>query len=156
MENDSKKQVKHDVIIKNQVDTWVNQRTGEVLETTEILKPISRQGFMITYLAEIIRLIDTLGNRKMMVVKYILENMDKSSNTMFCTTRELAEKTKTSTQTVTNTLKVLEEAQIIQRRLGGLMVNPKLIHRGSNNKEKALLTRFYDFTDEQPEQEDIQ
>lgn len=151
--------IKHDVIIKNQVDTWVNQRTGEIIETTEILKPISRQGFMITYLSEIIRLIDKLGNKKMKIVKYILENIDKSTNSMFSTTRELAEKTNTSLQTVTQTLKILEEAQIIQRRTGGLMVNPKLIHRGSNNKEKALLTRFYDFGNEeqdQPKQEDIQ
>lgn len=139
------KEEKHDVIIKKQVDTWVNQRTGEVLETMEIMKPVSRQGFMITYLSEIIRLIDKLGNKKMQIVKYILENMDKSSNSMFCTTRELAKKTNTSLQTVTNTLKALEEAEIIQRRIGGLMVNPKLVHRGTNNKEKALLTRFYDF-----------
>lgn len=148
--------VKSDSILKFECDIWVNQRTGEVIETTEIMKPISRQGFMITYLTEIIKLIDELGNKKMQIVKYILENMDKSSNSMFCTVRELSEWTKTSKQTVQDTLKILERAGIIQRRTGGLMVNPKLIHRGSNTKEKALLTRFYEFVGNEGNEEDEQ
>lgn len=135
--------------MKNQInyeqDTWINQRTGEVIETIEILKPIGRQGFVITYLHEIIKLIDSIGNKKMLIVKYILENINLSSNSMFCTTRELAKATNTSLQTVTETLKILEKANIIQRRTGGLMLNPKLIHRGSAQKEQALLTRFYSF-----------
>src|SRR5690625_6097195 len=45
-----------------------------------------------------------------------LENMDKSTNTMIITTRELAIKSKTSRQTVIETLKILEEAQIIARK----------------------------------------
>lgn len=145
MSSNNEKFIKSDSLIKFECDTWINQRTGEVIETTEIIKPISRQGFMITYLSEIIRLIDELGNKKMQIVKYILENIDKSSNSMFCTVRELAELTNTSTRTVQETLKTLEKANIIQRRTGGLMINPKLIHRGNNNKEKALLTRFYNF-----------
>lgn len=145
MSSNNEKFIKSDSLIKFECDTWINQRTGEIIETTEIIKPISRQGFMITYLSEIIRLIDELGNKKMQIVKYILENIDKSSNSMFCTVRELAELTNTSTRTVQETLKTLEKVNIIQRRTGGLMINPKLIHRGNNNKEKALLTRFYNF-----------
>lgn len=139
------KRIKRDTIIKNQIDTWVNQRTGEILETVEIMKPIGRQGFMITYLTTILELIETIGNKKMQIIKYILANMDKSTNTYLTTTRELSEKTKSSPKTVTETLKLLEEKKIIQRRTGAIMINPQLIHRGSNNKEKALLTRFYDF-----------
>lgn len=139
------KETKKDTIIKSESDTWVNQRTGEVIETVEIMKPISRQGFMITYLETIIDLMETIGNKKMQIIKHILSNMDKSTNTYLTTTRELAEKTGTATQTVTETLKLLEEKSIIQRRLGAIMINPKLVHRGSNNKEKALITRFYEF-----------
>lgn len=132
-------------ILKTEIDTWVNQRTGEVIETTEILKPIGRQGFMITYLTTIIELLETLGNKKMQVIKYILENMDKPTNTYLTTTRELAEKAAVSHKTVIETLKLLEEKNIIQRRTGAIMINPRLIHKGNDNKEKALLTRFYDF-----------
>jgi Transcriptional regulators containing a DNA-binding HTH domain and an aminotransferase domain (MocR family) and their eukaryotic orthologs len=139
------KEIKKDTILKHENDTWVNQRTGEVIETVEIMKPINRQGFMITYLETIIDLIETIGNKKMQIIRHILSNMDKSTNTYLTSTRELAEKTGSSTRTITETLKLLEEKSIIQRRLGAIMINPKLVHRGSNNKEKALITRFYDF-----------
>ena len=53
-----------------------NKETGEYEEignADTFVKPIGRtEPFMITYLAEIINLIDTLGNKKMQVVKYIL------------------------------------------------------------------------------------
>ena len=58
MQEQKEKLIKKDTIIKYENDIWINQRTGETIETVEIMKPISRQGFMITYLAEIIRLID--------------------------------------------------------------------------------------------------
>src|SRR5699024_10236468 len=76
---------------------------------------------------------------------YILENMDKSTNTMIITTRELAIKSKTSRQTVIETLKILEEAQIIARKTGAIMIHSSLIHRGNESKEKYLLARFQEW-----------
>ena len=120
-------------IIHKGIERWQNLETGEIIEATEVIKKVERNGFMITYLSAIINLIDNLGNKKMQVVKYILKNM------------ELAEKSGTSLQTVTETLKTLEDAGIIKRRTGAIMIHSDLIHRGSANKEKALLTRFEEF-----------
>ena len=100
---------------------------------------------MITYLTTIVQLIDTLGNKKMQVVKYILNGMDKSTNTLIITTRELSEKSEVSIKTVVETLKTLEQAQIITRRTGAIMIHPSLVHRGKDTKEKYLLARFQDF-----------
>ena len=62
---------------------------------------------------------------------------------MIITTRELAEKTKTSLPTVSATLKLLlKESNLIQQRTGAIMLNPKLAHRGKDTKEKYLLTKF--------------
>lgn len=121
---------------------WVNKETGEEIVTDEVIKKTSRNGFMITYLTAIINLIDVLGNKKMQVVRYILKNMDKSTNTLIITTRELAAKSNTSLQTVVDTLKTLEKAHIITRKTGAIMIHPQLIHRGGSSKEKYLLTRF--------------
>lgn len=44
----------------------------------------------------------------MQVVKYILENMDKSTNTLVITNRELAEKSKVSLDTVSKTIATLK------------------------------------------------
>src|SRR5690625_4295133 len=108
------------------------RKESEVIEDNDVIKKTSRNGFMITYLTAIIQLIDNLGNRKMQVVKYILENMEKSTNTLIITTTELAKKSKVSRQTVSDTLKILEESQIIARKTGAIMIHSNLVHRGNH------------------------
>ena len=123
-------------------DIWINERTGEKITFNQIIKKTSGNEFMITYLSTMINLIDRLGNKKMQVVKYILENMDKSTNTLIITTRELSNKTKVSKPVVLDTLKILEDAKIIARRTGSIMIHSDLVHRGNEKKEKYLLVRF--------------
>src|SRR5690625_6009795 len=82
--------------------------------------------FINNYLTAIIQLIDKLNNKKIQVVKYILENMEKSTNTLIITTTELAKKSKVSRQTVSDTLKILEESQIIARKTGAIMIHSNL------------------------------
>lgn len=136
---------KESEVIYSGSSRWKNLDTGEVIEANDVVKKTSRNGFMITYLTAIIQLIDNLGNRKMEVVKYILENMDKSTNTLIITTTELAKKAKVSRQTVSDTLKILEEAKIIARKTGAIMIHSNLIHRGNHSKEKYLLARFQEW-----------
>lgn len=127
-------------------EVWVNKSTGEVREVDTFEKPIGREnGFMITYLAEIINLIETLGNKKMLVVKYILANMSKSENTLIITTRELAEKCNVSHTVVLKTLKLLEDSQIIERRTGAIMVSPKLMNNWKAPKEASMMIKYYEF-----------
>lgn len=132
-------------VLKNNLTTWVCQETGEIITAAEVLKPVGRQGFMIAYLSTIAEMLDVLGNKKMQVVKHILQDMDLGSNICLATVKELAEKSGAGKNTVIETLKLLEKAKIIQRRTGAIMINPMLLHRGRESKEKALLTRFYDF-----------
>ena len=136
---------KESEVIYNGSSRWQNIDTGEIIEANDVIKKTSRNGFMITYLTAIIQLIDNLGNRKMQVVKYILENMEKSTNTLIITTTELAKKSKVSRQTVSDTLKILEESQIIARKTGAIMIHSNLVHRGNHNKEKYLLARFQEW-----------
>lgn len=133
------------------VSTWVNQETGETITTTDIHKKTSRQGFMITYLSSFIELMDILGTKKFQIVKYVLENMEKSNNSLIITTTELSKKTKTSRQTVSETLKLMQESGLIERRTGAIMINPKLVHQGTNQKEKYLLTKFEAFNSDKNE-----
>jgi len=132
-------------VLYNGTSRWKNLETGEVIEANDVIKKTSRNGFMITYLTAIIQLIDNLGNKKMEVVKYILQNMEKSTNTLIMTTPELAKKAKVSRQTVSDTLKILEQAQIITRKTGAIMIHPQLMHRGNQGKEKYLLARFQEW-----------
>lgn len=128
-------------------EIWVNQATGEIREVDTFEKPVGRgNGFMITYLAEIINLIETLGNKKMLVVKYILEHMSKTENTLIRTQREIADALGMSTKTVNETLKLLADAGIIERRTGAIMVSPKLMNNWKAPKEASMMIKYYEFS----------
>ncbi len=119
--------------------------TGEVKEVDEFETKVNRSGFMITYMSAIINLIDKLGTKKMQVMKYIFENMSKTENTLIITTDELAKKSKVSKPVVIETLKILEDANLIKRRTGAIILHPRLMHRGDELKERYLLTKFETF-----------
>ena len=119
----------------------VDTLTGEILErqtVDEFERPVGRKDhFMITYLAEIISLIDALGNQKMKVVKYILQNMSKSENMLVITVQKLADKSGVS-----------DSAGIIQRRTGVIMVSPKLVNNKTAKGEATLMVKYHQFESE--------
>lgn len=120
--------------------------TGEPIIADEVVKKVNRNGFEITYLTYLVDLFDKLGGKKYTVFKYILPT--RALTTRFIiTTRELAEKTSTSTKTVVETLKLLEDSGLISRRTGAIMLLPKLAHRGSDRREAYLMQKFVEFDD---------
>lgn len=125
----------------------INPETGEILGDVIVadvaIKEIPRSGFSITYLATIVSLIDNIGNKKMQVVKYLLQSMD-SNNKLSETTREISINSGCSYRTVVETLKVLEAAGIIARKTGTVMLSPKLVHKGNAQKERFLMTKFFE------------
>ena len=132
---------------------WIKvSENGDILEerqVDEFERPVGRnEKFMITYLAEIINLIDNLGNKQMQVVKYILEHMQKADNTLIITTRELAEKSGVGHNTVLETLKTLENSGLIERRTGALMLKPKLMNNWKAPKEATMMVKYNEFSKE--------
>ena len=118
-------------------------------EVDEFERPVGRtEQFYITYLSEIISLIDTLGNKKMQVVKYILRHMSKSNNTLIITTKELAKKANVGYNTVIETLQILDDAGIIQRRTGAIMITPRLLNNKRADGEATMMVRYTQFNDD--------
>ena len=141
------------------IDPITHQPTGEVREFDEFKKEVSpndRHGFMVTYLAEIISLIDKLGNQKMKIVKFLLQNMDKRTNTLIMTTRELAKKSGVSFSTVIETLQILDEAGIVQRRTGAIMISPKLMNNRTGGGEASMMITYKAFGAEKEEPQEPQ
>lgn len=95
-----------------------------------------------------------IGGKKLKIVNYILDNVHLSNNMLIATTREIAKVTGTSTQTVSRTLQILEEGNIIKRRTGALMLNPELLMRGDDQKQKYLLLEFGSFEQEVNEKQE--
>jgi Fe2+ or Zn2+ uptake regulation protein len=126
-------------------ETGEIQITGEIIHTDDVIRKTPRVGFEITYMMYLFELFDKLGGQKYKVVKYILEHRSKAENILIITIDELAKKAKVSRQTVFDTLKVMEEAGLIARRTGAIMINAKLAHRGDDKKERYLLQKFETF-----------
>lgn len=123
-----------------------NPLTGEVKKVDVVIREVPRTGFSITYLSAIVQMIDSIGNKKLQVVKYILQKMD-SNNKLVETVREIAKGCNCAIQTVNDTLKLLENVGIIARKTGCVMLSPKLIHKGNAQKERILMTKFLEIKD---------
>lgn len=127
-------------------EIWVNQATGEVREVDAFERPVGREEpFMIAYMSEIINMIETLGTRKMLVVKYILKEMCKTNNTLVATVREIANDLEMSTATVNRTLKLLEDANIIRRKTGAIMLSPHFMNNWKSTKEASMMIKYMEF-----------
>lgn len=124
-----------------QVNPDTGEIIGEVKAVDVVIKEVPRTGFAITYLSSIINMIDSIGNKKMQVVKYILKNMD-SNNILLQTVREVAAGCGCSVQTVNDTLRLLSDTGIIARKTGAIMLSPKLVHKGNARKERYLMAKF--------------
>lgn len=116
---------------------------GEPQEVNVLVKQVARTGFMITYLADLVGMIDTIGNKKMKVVKYILSHMD-SNNKLTETEQEISDHCGVSRATVHDTLKMLSDVHFIARKQGVVMLSPRIAHRGNAKREHYLMTKFYE------------
>ena len=124
--------------------------TGEITEVGEFDEFITpapeagrhrRNNFGILYLMEFYCLLDELGNKKMQVVKFILENMNYE-NTLNMTAKEIAKKSGISYFTVKETLRKLEGANLITRKLGTIILNPHLLNRKNAQGEGNILVKY--------------
>lgn len=131
----------------------IDEESGEVIEVDKLYRKQTSGNFVKAYIVQLISMLDMIGGKKLKIVNYILDNVHLSNNTMIATVREIAEGTNTSTKTVNTTLKILEEGNIIKRRTGALMLNPELLMRGDDQKQKYLLLEFGNFEQEANEKQ---
>ncbi|EUJ64727.1 replication/maintenance protein RepL [Staphylococcus aureus] len=132
----------------------IDEQSGEVIEVDNLYRKQTSGNFHKAYIIQLISMMDMIGGQKFKVVNYILDNIHWSNNILMGTTREIAKATNTSLQTVTITLKTLEEGNIIKRRTGALMLNPELLMRGDDQKQKYLLLEFGQFEQEAKEKQE--
>ena len=132
----------------------IDEQSGEVIEVDKLYRKQTSGNFHKAYLIQLISMMDMIGNTKFKVVNYILDNIHWSNNTLIATVKEMIKATGTSKQTVITTLKALEEGNIIKRRTGALMLNPELLMRGDDHKQKYLLLEFGSFEQEASEKQE--
>jgi DNA-binding Lrp family transcriptional regulator len=146
----SKGKQKVQQIVGNQ--TFINETTGEVEEFMVIQKNINKDyGFHKIWLEDLMNILNTMGNRKMTILSYLLSIMRESDNTFTMTMRSLSEDTGVSLPTCHSTITELLESNVIKRdtRIKQLYTfNPDLLAKGGANRRKKILIE-YNFEDEQ-------
>lgn len=125
-------------------ETYINQETGEINEMQVIDIEERDANFHKIWLKHILTSIDLIGNQKIKLAFWILDNMD-SENQLIMSQREMARKNEISTKTVTQTLKILMEANFLQKinNSGAYRVNPNVLWKGGKSARINVLFKYH-------------
>lgn len=124
--------------------TLVDPDTGQVIEVVEQI----REGFQDVnwykvWLMDLVNVITMLGNKKMVVFEYLIENLQRNNNMIIATYRKIESETSVSRPTIAAVMKRLIEEDVIRKiQVGVYMLNPDIAAAGSHNKRKGLLITY--------------
>src|SRR5699024_10393808 len=121
---------------------FIDASTGEK-ETMQVTNIEERDAnFHKIWPGHMLESLDMIGNQKIRVAMFIMENINKE-NELIMTYRVIAEKTNTSLQTVSETMKALQESNLLSKiRNGYYRVNPDVIFKGGRNDRMNVLLRY--------------
>src|SRR5699024_3583381 len=121
---------------------FIDASTSEK-ETMQVTNIEERDAnFHKIWLGHMLESLDMIGNQKIRVAMFIMENINKE-NELIMTYRVIAEKTNTSLQTVSETMKALQESNLLRKiRNGYYRVNPDVIFKGGRNDRMNVLLRY--------------
>jgi predicted transcriptional regulator len=128
-------------------EEYLNTRTGEVQTFNVVEIQDVDANFEKLWLGHILSAIDEIGNAKMKILNYILQNRERSNNSLIITIAELSQRTEISRATVVTTLQTLEKHGIIKRRTGAVILNPDVVFKGRHKHRMNVLYKYNHFTD---------
>lgn len=127
-------------------ETWVNPETGEQREFAVVDKPYqSDYNFHKVWLDDLARIMGILGGAKIAVFNHILGHINPFDNSFGGTYTEIAERTETSKNTVSDTINQLLKADFMRKvRPSHYRINPKFLIKGGHNKRMGLMLTYND------------
>lgn len=133
--------------------TYQDVETGELIDVTTQEVKTTRKDFEMIFYGHLVNVLDDLGNRKIKVLKYIIENRDKTSNILIKTVREIASELDFSLKTVNDVLVLLEDKNIIKRKIGVIYITADFICDG--RYQKNIMYVFNDIENEETNEDKI-
>src|SRR5699024_7535122 len=121
---------------------FIDASAGEK-ETMQVINIEERDAnFNKIWLGHTLESDDTVGNQHRRVAMFIMVDINKE-NDLTITYRLIAEKTNASLQTVSETMKALQESNLLSKiRNGYYTVNPDVIFKGGRNERMNVLLRY--------------
>lgn len=114
-------------------------------------KVVGVDGWKRVMLLDMLNIIEKLGNKKIQVLNYIIENID-NNNVLLKNQRQIVLETKTSLETVNQVFKTLKDFEILKKNPQGIgyVLNPIVFSPyGSNEKQNRLIID-YEYQDYKP------
>lgn len=123
---------------------YLNKETGEIEKFSVIDKKIDQDvNFHKIWLQDVLNVLDSFGNKKILVITYLLKSMRNEDNTFSGSYREIAVKCDVSLPTVSLVMNELLDSDIIRKiSTATYQFNPSLIVKGSSSKRRNLLIRY--------------
>ena len=94
---------------------YINKKTGEIEQFNVIEEHDQDFNFQKIWLGHLLDALEMVGNKKMQVISWLLENRDKKTNEVIATQQEIIEATGLSKKTVAETFKALQEAEVLSK-----------------------------------------
>lgn len=128
----------------------VDPKTGELMRVPRMEVKAVDFNFNKIWLGHLLDCLEVIGNKKIQIMSWLLENRNEKDNYIYATHRMIADETNTSLPTVTETLTLMQKQDVLQKlRNGVYQLNPDLVFMGQNNNRMDILlsyqkTRTYD------------
>jgi len=123
-------------------ETYINQQTGEIQEMQVISVEERDANFHKVWLGHIVQALDMLGNKKIKVLNYILQNLTEE-NLFIMTQRQLAKNLEISLDTVMSTMRILQDADFLTLVQSGVYrVSPNAIFKGGKTNRLNVLYKY--------------
>ena len=132
-------------------ENFINQETGEIIECVVIEKNVENDfNFHKVWLEDLIGILEIIGTKKLVIVKWILNNFNDKDNIVFFTQRKLVKELGISIKTINETIKLLLENNFMKKIQNGVyMINPDILVKGKTGKRMNLLIQYNNINGEE-------
>lgn len=130
---------------------YLNTNTGE-LEEFQVTDIEERDfNFSKIWIRNFVATLDIVGNQKTRLVYWIIDHLNRE-NQLIATNRQMVEQTNISLQTVSITMKALQNANFLKMVQSGVYtINPDIVFKGSKNARLNVLNRYRELDTCEPE-----
>jgi hypothetical protein len=129
--------------IKAGLKTVIDQDTGAERRVTNFeIKDIDFNWNKI-WLGHLLDCLEVIGNKKIQIMTWLLENRNEKDNLIYATQRMIALETGASLPTVTETLTLMQDQNVLDKKRNGVyQLNPNLIFQGNSEQRMDILLSY--------------
>lgn len=133
----------------------VDPRTGELKTVPHYeIKDVDINWNKV-WLGHLLDCLDLVGNKKIKIINWLLENRNPKNNEIVATQSIIADELQISKQTVTDTFKALQQNEVLLKKRNGVYtLSPDFIWEGNGDNRMDILLTYEDMKGNEKNKED--